>query len=339
MIGIRLPEEAWEDVEEDVDGLLEEWLVEEGAVVEAGQGLASAIVLKTSYEVLAPATGKLDSIAVAAGETFGRETDLGWIEGAGGAEAAAPEAPAAEPSPEPSGGADPASDGGGEGATVVPFTGVRGAVARNMAAAWQNPRVAAGVRVEMSACLALEAELRERLGPELKVTPTHLLLRAVALTLAEHPRLNGVIGEHGVEVVPEVSLGLAVNLEEGIMVPVLHDVGSKSIEELVRESKRLAAGARAGELGGAELSGGTFTVSTLGATGIDWFTPILNAPQVAILGVGAIAERPLARGGEVVAAPTLDLTLVYDHRAVDGHPASLMLAALRERLERADLQL
>lgn len=335
MIGIRLPEEAWEDVEEDVDGLLEEWLVEEGAVVEAGQELASAIVLKTSYEVLAPATGTLDSIAVAAGATFGRETDLGWIEGAAGAAEAAPApaAPAAE-SPQPSD-ESPA----GDGATVIPFTGVRGAVARNMAAAWQNPRVAAGVRVEMSACLALEAELRERLGPELKVTPTHLLARAVALTLAEHPRLNGVIGEDGVELAAEVSLGLAVNLEEGIMVPVLRDAGSRSIEEIVRESKRLAAGARSGDLGGADLSGGTFTISTLGATGIDWFTPILNAPQVAILGVGAIAERPVVSGGEVVAAPTMDLTLVYDHRAVDGHPASLMLAALRERLERADLQL
>lgn len=335
MIAIRLPEEAWEDVEDDVDGLLEEWLVEEGAVVEAGQALASGIVLKTSYEVLAPATGTLDSIAIPAGETFSRETDLGWIEPAGGAEssdggepesAAAPAAARQEASDDP-------------GATKIPFTGVRGAVARNMTEAWQHPRVAAGVRVEMSACQKLAADLGERLGPESKLTPTHLLLRATALTLAEHPRLNGVVGEDGVEIRPEVSLGLAVSLDEGIMVPVVRDVASKSLEEVVAESKRLAEGARAGTLGNADLNGGTFTVSTLGATGIDWFTPILNAPQIAILGVGAIAERPLAVDGTVVAAPTMDLTLVYDHRAVDGHPASTMLAALRDRLERADLEL
>lgn len=336
MIGVRLPEEAWEDVEDEVEGLLEEWLVEEGATVEAGQGIANATVVKTSFEVLAPAAGTVDSIAIAAGETFGREADLAWIEPADGAAApaAGPERAQASPAAGPA-----AAEAGKAEAERIPFTGIRGAVARNMAAAWQNPRVAAGVRVEMSACLALADELQAGLGPELKLTPTHLLLRAVALTLAEHPRLNGVVGEDGAELAAEVALGLAVNLEEGIVVPVIRDVASRPLEEIVSESRRLAEAARAGELGNAELSGGTFSVSNLGATGIDWFTPILNSPQIAILGVGAIAERPVASGGEVRAAPTMDLTLVYDHRAVDGHPASLMLAALRDRLQRADLGL
>lgn len=262
MIGVRLPEEAWEDVEEGVEGLLEEWLVEEGATVAAGQPLANATVVKTSHEVTAPAAGTVASIAVAA-----------------------------------------------------------------------------GVRVEMDACLALEDELRADLGPELRLSPTHMLLRAVALTLAEHPRLNGVVGEDGADLASEVALGLAVNLSEGIVVPVLRDVASRPLAEIVSESQRLAEAARAGELGNAELSGGTFTVSNLGATGIDWFTPILNSPQIAILGVGAIAERPVVVAGEVRAAPTMDLTLVYDHRAVDGQPASAMLAALRDRLQRADLGL
>jgi pyruvate/2-oxoglutarate dehydrogenase complex dihydrolipoamide acyltransferase (E2) component len=327
LIGVRLPEEAWEevedDVEDDVEALLEEWLVEEGATVEAGQNVANAIVLKTSFEVLAPVAGTVDSIVIASGETFGRETDLAWIEPA----KALPVAVSA------------AGEAGGAATERIPFTGIRGAVARNMAAAWQNPQVAAGARVEMSACLALEEKLRARLGPELKLTTTHLLLRAVALTLAEHPRLNGVVGEDGAEIAPEIALGLAVNLTEGIVVPVIRDVASRPLEEIVSESKRLAEAARAGELGSADLSGGTFTVSTLGATGIDWFTPILNSPQIAILGVGAIAERPVVSAGEVKAAPTMDLTLVYDHRAVDGHPASLMLAALRDRLQRADLGL
>ncbi len=332
MIGVRLPEEAWEDIEDDAEALLEEWLVEAGATVEAGQAVANATVVKTSLMVLAPAAGTLDSIAVADGETFGRETDLAWIEPADGAGA-----PAAGPAPAEA--ALASGEAGEAAAERVPFTGIRGAVARNTAAAWQNPRVAAGARVEMSACLALVEELRAGLGPELKLTPTHLLLRAVALTLVEHPRLNGVVGEDGAELAAEVALGLAVNLEEGIVVPVIRDVAAKPLEEIVSESARLAEGARAGELGNAELSGGTFTVSNLGATGIDWFTPILNSPQIAILGVGAIAERPVVSGGEVRAAPTMDLTLVYDHRAVDGHPASLMLAALRDRLQRADLGL
>lgn len=335
MIGVRLPEEAWEDVEEGVEGLLEEWLVEEGATVAAGQPLANATVVKTSHEVTAPAAGTVASIAVAAGETFGREVDLARIEPTDGAAA-----PAAGPErAEASAAAGAAVTGVVDTTERIPFTGIRGAVARNMAAAWQNPRVAAGVRVEMDACLALEDELRADLGPELRLSPTHMLLRAVALTLAEHPRLNGVVGEDGADLASEVALGLAVNLSEGIVVPVLRDVASRPLAEIVSESQRLAEAARAGELGNAELSGGTFTVSNLGATGIDWFTPILNSPQIAILGVGAIAERPVVVAGEVRAAPTMDLTLVYDHRAVDGQPASAMLAALRDRLQRADLGL
>lgn len=330
MTGVRLPAEAWEDVDDGVAGLLEEWLVSEGDAVDAGQPIASVIVLKTSMEVVAPVAGTVDSIAVAAGETFGPDDDLALIVPAQAGEAGVgtKNAPAAEAVDEKR---------GGEGR--IPFTGVRGAVARNMAAAWQNPRVAAGVEVDMRAALELLARSQEKLGEGLKLTPTHLVIQALVLTLAEHPRLNGVVEEDGVEPASEISIGLAVSLEEGVIVPVLHDVASMPIERIVTESARLAEGARAGELGGAELSGGSFTVSTLGSAGIDWFTPVLNSPQIAILGVGAIAERPLAVDGTVIAASTMELTLVYDHRAVDGHPASLMLAALRSRLERADLGL
>lgn len=332
MIGLRLDDEAWEEVGDDDAALLEEWLVAESDGVEAGAVVASAILLKTSYEVVAPVAGTLAKIEVAAGESFMRDADLGWLEPAGEAADAGAAMPAA-----PAEGAEPAPAAEKADVETIPLTGIRGAVARNMTAAWQNPRVAAGVRVEMSAFLAREAELRETVGADLKLTPTHLLLRAVALTLAEHPRLNGVVGEDGVEPAAEVALGVAVNLEEGIVVPVLRDAATRPLAEIVSESRRLAAEARAGGLGGGDLSGGTFTVSTLGATGIDWFTPVLNSPQIAILGVGAIAERPVARDGEVTVAPTMDLTLVYDHRAIDGYPASLMLSALRDRLERADL--
>ncbi|HZV74464.1 MAG TPA: 2-oxo acid dehydrogenase subunit E2 [Conexibacter sp.] len=219
----------------------------------------------------------------------------------------------------------------------VPFTGMRGAVARGMSAAWQTPRVAAGVEVDMRACLALQRTLQERIGTEPRLTPTHFVLRAVALTLLEHPRLNARVDAEGVELGDEVALGLAVNLDEGILVPVIRDAAAMSVEQLARASRELAAAARAGRLGPGAIKHGTFTVSTLGATGIDWFTPILNAPQVAILGVGRIAERPLVEDGALIVAPTMQLTLVYDHRAVDGHPASLMLAALRDRLARAQL--
>ena len=94
----------------------------------------------------------------------------------------------------------------------------------------------------------------------------------------------------------------------------------------------LAEGARGGKLPASAYQRGTFTVSTLGATGIDWFTPVLNPPQIAILGVGRVAERPVVIAGEVVARPMMTLTLVFDHRALDGHPAGLFLGALARRL-------
>ncbi len=332
MTGVRLPEEAWEDVDEGVDGLLEEWLAAEGDSVEAGQPIASAIVLKTSHEVRAPASGTLESILVAAGATFGPDQDLAIIGGVG-SDAASTDQVGDEPAaaaPEPSKPADDAS---------IPLTGIRGAVARNMAAAWQHPRVAAAVEVDMRSCLEQLAQVQEDLGADRKATPTHLLVRALALTLAEHPRLNGTIEDDRIEVSPQVSLGLAVSLDEGVMVPILHDVGSMSVGEIVAESSRLASEARSGEIGSADLSGGSFTVSTLGSTGIDWFTPVLNSPHIAILGVGAIRKRALVEGDAVIAAPTMVLTLVYDHRAIDGHPASQMLFALKERLERGDLNL
>ncbi len=146
--------------------------------------------------------------------------------------------------------------------------------------------------------------------------------------------MRGIGG--AVELASEVNLGLAVSLDEGVIVPVIRDADRKSMAELAAEARDLAAAARAGSLEGSALRDGTFTVSTLGATGIDWFTPILNAPQVAILGVGRVTDRVIARDGAAVVAPAMTLTLVFDHRAVDGHPAAQFLAALRDRLERGE---
>lgn len=218
----------------------------------------------------------------------------------------------------------------------IPLSGLRGIIARNMTAAWQTvPRVAAGLEVDVTAGLATRKALQERLGPEPHVSLTHLILRAVALTLREHPRLNARVVEGAVEVVADVNLGLAVNLEDGLVVPVLRHADRKSVVELAAEARRLAEAAREGRLPPSALQGGTFTVTNLGATGIDWFTPIIHQPQVAILGVGRVAERAVVRDGRVVVAPTMTLTLVYDHRGVDGYPASLFLAAVGDHLRRA----
>ncbi len=215
--------------------------------------------------------------------------------------------------------------------TRTPLSGLRAAVAQNMTEAWANPQVAIGVEVDMTAC----AQHREAASISIRISTTHLVVRAVALTLREHPALNARLIDGAIETCEDVNVGVAVAVEGGILVPSIDGADTKSLEEIAIESGSLAKAARAMRLSPAALRTATFTVSNLSGTGIDWFTPILNAPQVAILGVGAVRDRPIARDGEAVVAPTCDLTLVFDHRAVDGYPASLFLEALRARLTHA----
>lgn len=218
--------------------------------------------------------------------------------------------------------------------TIVPLKGIRGVIARSLTAAWQAPRVAQGLDVDMSAVLARVKTERAATGT--KISITHAVLRAAALTLREHPAVNGIVSDQAVELWADVNLGIAVNTPVGVVVPVLMQADAFNVAELEQRVGALAGSARAGKLPASAYQRGTFTVSTLGATGIDWFTPVLNPPQIAILGVGRVAERAVVISGQVVARPTMTLTLVFDHRALDGHPAGLFLSALAQRLAAGD---
>jgi pyruvate dehydrogenase E2 component (dihydrolipoamide acetyltransferase) len=214
---------------------------------------------------------------------------------------------------------------------TVPLTGMRGAIARNMELGWRVPRVAQSVEVDVTALQALRAAAPD----DERVSLTAYVLRAVALCLRAHPRLNARMREKDIELLDDVNLGLAVSLDDGLMVPVLRNADRKSAAALGREARTLAEGARAGTLSAGSYQRGTFTVTNLGNTAIDSFTPIINSPQVAILGVTRVAVRPVARGNEVALAPMMGLHLVFDHRAVDGFPAALFLTDLKRRLEAA----
>ena len=219
--------------------------------------------------------------------------------------------------------------------TIVPLKGIRGVIARSLTAAWQAPRVAQGLDADMSAVLARVKTERAATGTRISIT--HAVLRAVALTLREHPAVNGIVSDQAVEHWSDVNLGVAVNTPIGVVVPVLMQAEAFTLGELEQHVGVLAGSARAGKLPASAYQRGTFTVSTLGATGIDWFTPVLNPPQIAILGIGRVVERAVVISGQVVARPMMTLTLVFDHRALDGHPAGIFLSALAQRLAAADL--
>jgi pyruvate dehydrogenase E2 component (dihydrolipoamide acetyltransferase) len=198
------------------------------------------------------------------------------------------------------------------------------------------PRVTEVMQVDMSATVAFrEAMLgqwEQQFG--LRVSLNDMITRAVATALKRHPRLNATLVNREVHLHDSVHVGVAVNLDEGLIVPVIRHADQKNLGQIARESRELADKARAGRLQLEEISEGTFTITNLGTTGIDLFTPIINPPQVAILGVGMIQRRPVVVGDALAIRPSVYLSLVFDHRALDGVPAANFLHEVQQLLAR-----
>jgi pyruvate dehydrogenase E2 component (dihydrolipoamide acetyltransferase) len=214
----------------------------------------------------------------------------------------------------------------------IPLTGTRGEIAKRMVASSQS---AAMVAISMYVNFSAAQQLRE-VTPG--VSPLDLLIRATALELRANPRLNSAIHNDAIEVYQQVNIGFAVSLPDSLIVPVIRNADSKSLIEISNERKVLADSARNGSLSVNAVKGGTFTITSLGKYGVTVFTPILNPPQTGILGIGAVERVPVVDGdGGVKVQPRLTLTLVFDHRASDGAPAAELLKAIRERVERGEV--
>jgi pyruvate/2-oxoglutarate dehydrogenase complex dihydrolipoamide acyltransferase (E2) component len=166
---------------------------------------------------------------------------------------------------------------------------------------------------------------------------TAYVLWAAARALREFPILNASLEGERILVKKDIHVGVAVALEGGLVVPVIRHADRKSVEEISREMDVLAARARAGQLEPDALTGGTFTVTNSGAFGSLFFTPIINHPEVAILGMGKVADAPAVRDGQLVIRTVMHLCLSYDHRVVDGAPAVQFLQAVKDCLERLEV--
>jgi pyruvate dehydrogenase E2 component (dihydrolipoamide acetyltransferase) len=217
---------------------------------------------------------------------------------------------------------------------MIRFEGVRALVAENLT---ESLRTTAQVTVTRELIVTGLVGRRAELAPKLEaaglhLTYTDLLIETVSGVLKEQPLFNSTLTGAGILVIDDIHMGFAVALDDGLVVPVIKGAGKLSLEEIVRARSDLAGRALAGNLGVEDVEGGTFTITNLGAFGADAFTPIINPPQAAILGVGRILNRPVAVGEELRVAPTLWLSLTVDHRIVDGAPAARFLQALGERL-------
>src|SRR5512134_824657 len=360
---LRLP-----DIGEGIaEGEIIRWLVAEGSPVAEDQPLVEVLTDKANVEIPSPATGTLakvgevlalietavdrpipgsarppekggNALATPVVRKLAKDlgVDLGAVAGSGpGGRVTEEDVRRAAGE----GGAAPQIRGGGPAEERVPLRGRRRMIARKMVAAKTRvPHVLLVDEAEVSGILSERAKLREtgeREGVRITILP--FIMRAVAGALALHPALNASLDEEREEIILKKAfdIGMAVDTEDGLIVPVVRNVPAKSVIELARELERLSEIARDGTLTPQDLSGGTFTVTSIGSIGGLFSYPVINVPEAAILAVHKIVKRPVVRDGQVVPRDMVYLSLSFDHRIVDGGEATRFLNEVVRRIEAA----
>ena len=216
---------------------------------------------------------------------------------------------------------------------LVPMEGMRRTIATRML---QSLQTMAQVTITTEANLSEAMVLREGISRHLSegsISPMHLVIKATAKALKEHPRLNALQVDEQVQLMDQVNIGVAVALDEGLLTPVIRDADAKNLADIASQGRELAVKTRDGKAKPEDVSGGTFTITNLGTYEIDAFTPIINPPQVGILGVGRVVEKPIIRQGEATKGDMMVLSLTFDHRVVDGAPAAEFLQRVKRLLE------
>ncbi len=223
---------------------------------------------------------------------------------------------------------------------IIPLKGIQKTIAGRMA---ESIRTAAHcsmtIEVDASRVIALRREMNAELQAkgEDGISFTDILVKVVATALKEDPILNSTLEGERLKVFRDVNIGIAVEVEtegaSGLLVPVVREAHNKSLLQIAREARELIERARSGKVSHSDLSGGTFTITNLGMFGVQTFVPIINPPQTAILGVGAIIEKPAIVNGNIKPQPSLHLTLSFDHRVVNGARSARFMQRLKQILE------
>jgi pyruvate dehydrogenase E2 component (dihydrolipoamide acetyltransferase) len=223
---------------------------------------------------------------------------------------------------------------------VVQLTSVRKTIARRLTEAWEAPVFQLVVTADATQLVATRERMVELLREgEVRPTVNDVLTRLVASALMRHRAVNAQFVDDTIHRYPTANVGIAVAAPSGLIVPVIQSAERRSVQEIAGVRADLVSRARDGKLQYADLEGGTFTISNLGMYGIEQFVAVLNPPQVAILAVGAIEERPHVVGGELVVAQVLTLTLTCDHRAIDGSEGAEFLSTVKAFVEAPALAL
>ena len=218
-----------------------------------------------------------------------------------------------------------------EPSKIEPLSGMRRAIAQNMRSSLsETAQLSYFLEVDVTDAQSMRREAARE--SDATITMASVLIKACAESLKRVPTLNSILVGDNVMYFDEVNMGVAVALEDGLIVPVLKDVQDMSIPDIAGGVRELSGKARSGQLSSSEIGGGTFTISVLGV--VDGFTPILNPPQNAILGVGRSVQKPVARRGEVVIREMMTLSLTGDHQVIDGAIAASFFRRLQQLVER-----
>lgn len=218
----------------------------------------------------------------------------------------------------------------------IPVTGIRKVIAERMYDSLQkSAQLTINMKVDVTKVITLQNETAELVQNRYdnKLTLTDFIARAVVLSLQQHPQMNSAYKDDKIHVYKQVHIGMAVALERGLVVPVLREADKLTLIDLSKCIKTLATKARKGQLSHEEMQGSTFTISNLGAYGVDHFTPVLNPPEAGILGVGAVYDTPVFVGENIEKRSILPLSLTFDHRVLDGAPAATFLQTVKKFLE------
>lgn len=214
---------------------------------------------------------------------------------------------------------------------IRPFTGMRKVISDRMR---ESLETAAQTSHQISVDMTEAAKVRQAFkSQDIKISYNDIVSYVVCRALREYPIMNSELTEEGILVKDYVNLGIAVALDDGLIVPVIKDADLMGLEDISLATRQMAEKAKSGGLSPDDYKGGSFTTSNLGMFGLDSFVAIINQPESGILAIGAIKKTPVAVGDEIVIRPIMSLTLSYDHRIVDGAPAAQFLAAIKRYLE------
>jgi pyruvate dehydrogenase E2 component (dihydrolipoamide acetyltransferase) len=329
-------------------GTILRWYKHEGEHVEAGEVLAEVETDKADMEVEASASGTLAEIRVQEGASAAVGAVIAVLaateEQAQGVQrpvvpsspprwTVPPPAPATPPT-SPSAAWQPRGHVTAAPHGTQPLSKLRQAVAKQMTVSKREvPHFYVTAEIDMSEAARLRASISASgVIPE-RVTFTHLMIRALALILPRHPRVNACWSEGSIVYHDSINIGVAVAMEDGLVAPVLRDCQRLSLRAIAQATNDLVEKAHAGHFGGEALTGATFTLSNMGMLDIEEFSAVITPPQAAVLAVGSIKDRPVARDGQMTVAKTVRVTLSVDHRMLNGVEAARFIEDFKRALE------